>query len=246
VIREAQRWGFLGPSPASLQLGHSASFLKVIDAIEGVRSLPTRLADLGTGGGVPGLVLAASLPLAQVSLIEANQRRAAFLGEAVSFLGVDDRVTVVARRAEEIGRDALHRGSYDVVVARSFAGPAVTAECASPLLRVGGKLVVSEPPSAHRPEIEMARPGDGALRSPGSPALSSTPLPLPSDSTCWASEPSLGMSGLRWPEEGVSALGLRLGGMVNRRFHFVWLVLEEACPVRFPRRTGIPTKRPLW
>jgi 16S rRNA (guanine527-N7)-methyltransferase len=54
----------------------------------------------------------------------------------------------VHARAEEAGHRPVLRGSMDLVVARSFGPPAVTAECASPFLRVGGWLVVSEPPSA--------------------------------------------------------------------------------------------------
>jgi 16S rRNA (guanine527-N7)-methyltransferase len=53
---------------------------------------------------------------------------------------------VVTERAEVVGHDAAHRGAYQLVVARSFASPAVVAECAAPLLEVGGRLLVSEPP----------------------------------------------------------------------------------------------------
>src|SRR5262249_59495264 len=65
---------------------------------------------------------------------------------AVAALGLDDRATVLEGRAEALGRRSELRGAYDVVVARGFAPPAVTAECGAPFLRTGGLLVVSEPP----------------------------------------------------------------------------------------------------
>jgi 16S rRNA (guanine527-N7)-methyltransferase len=55
-------------------------------------------------------------------------------------------VTVVTARAEQAGRDPAWRGRLDAVVARAFADPPTTAECAAPLLRLGGQLVVSDPP----------------------------------------------------------------------------------------------------
>lgn len=73
-------------------------------------------------------------------------RRATFLRDAVRTLDLDRRVTVVAEAAEEVGRQVTSRGAFDVVVARSFGPPAVAAECAAPLLAVGGVLLVSEPP----------------------------------------------------------------------------------------------------
>ncbi|MGH9094556.1 MAG: RsmG family class I SAM-dependent methyltransferase [Acidimicrobiales bacterium] len=101
--------------------------------------------DLGSGGGVPGLVLAWHRPQIRWTLLDGSQRRGAFLTEAVADLDLGGCVDVVPERAEIAGRGSL-RHTQDLVVARGFAGPAVTAECAAPLLAVGGRLVVSEPP----------------------------------------------------------------------------------------------------
>ena len=111
-----------------------------------------RLLDLGAGGGVPGLVLATALPATTIVLLDASGRRTDFLRRAVGRLGLTSHVTVVTARAEVAGRDPTWRATFDAVVARSFAAPAVTAEAAAPFLRVGGQLVVSEPPdpSANR------------------------------------------------------------------------------------------------
>ncbi len=79
-------------------------------------------------------------------LVEANGRRARFLLQALHRLGLDARAEVRAVRAEVLGRDPAQRGGNDLVVARGFAAPAITAECGAPLLVVGGRLITSEPP----------------------------------------------------------------------------------------------------
>jgi 16S rRNA (guanine527-N7)-methyltransferase len=61
-------------------------------------------------------------------------------------LELSGRVQVERARAELAGRNLSLRGRFDLVVARSFGPPAVTAECAAPFLRPGGQLVVTEPP----------------------------------------------------------------------------------------------------
>jgi 16S rRNA (guanine527-N7)-methyltransferase len=132
-------------------------------------------------------------------LLDSTLRRTRLLEAAVEELALVDRVGVVFARAEDYGRTDA-RGSFDLVVARSFGPPAVTAECAAPLLRVGGRLVVSEPPdeTKHR----------------------------------WAGAPvqQLGME-----DEGVA------GTPAMQR-----LRQAAPCPERYPRRSGIPSKRPLW
>ena len=79
--------------------------------------------------------------------MDASQRRAAMLEQAVVELGLANRVEVRADRAEAAARDPVLRQSFDLVVARGFGRPAVTAECAAPFLQVNGVLLVSEPPA---------------------------------------------------------------------------------------------------
>jgi len=142
VLEEARTWGFLGPGPVAQHLTHSRAFLALLPAA----SLGPHL-DLGSGGGVPGLVLAAAMPATSWILLDAQQRRTAFLSDAVGQLGLQHRVEVRCQRAEDAGRSDL-RGTVRAVVARGFSGPAATAECAAPLLGVGGVLVIAEPPGA--------------------------------------------------------------------------------------------------
>jgi len=141
VLDRSRSLGFLGPGSVRVQAEHAAGFTEVVDRP------PARLLDLGSGGGVPGLVLAERWPDAEAVLLDAAERRCRFLEEAVSDLGWAERVRVVRARAEEAGRREDLRGSFDLVVARGFGPPPVTAECGAPFLRVGGTLVVSEPPT---------------------------------------------------------------------------------------------------
>ncbi len=96
-----------------------------------------RIADLGPGGGLPGLVLAATLPDTNVALVESHHRTCAYLVEAVAVMGLTN-VDVVCARAEE-WTDGF--GTCDVVTARALAALPVLAEYAAPLLREGGVLV---------------------------------------------------------------------------------------------------------
>ena len=166
--------------------------------------LSGRVLDLGSGGGLPGLVIATARPEVELTLLEARQRACRFLREAVADLDLA-KVTVVEARAEEAARRADLRETFDAVVARSFGPPAVTAECGVGFLRPGGRLVVSEPP------VEEQGPGP-----------------------------------LRWPGEGLDDLGLGdpvAGGGPAGSF----VVLEKlSTEDRWPRRVGIPAKRPLW
>jgi 16S rRNA (guanine527-N7)-methyltransferase len=98
-----------------------------------------RCADLGSGGGIPGLVVAVVRPDLSVTLIESDRRKAGFLVHMCGLLEITN-VTVAARRAEEMGADPAHRDSYDAVLSRAAAPPALLTTLAMPLLRVGGSL----------------------------------------------------------------------------------------------------------
>ena len=159
-----------------------------------------RVLDLGSGGGLPGLVLATYRPELELTLLEARRRACQFLRDAVAQLTATG-VTVVEARAEEAARRADLREAFDDVVARSFGPPSVTAECAVGFLRAGGRLVVSEPPEEEGP---------------------------------------------RWPADGLDVLGFGppvRGGGPEASF----VTLEKIrSSERWPRRVGVPAKRPLW
>ena len=78
--------------------------------------------------------------------MDGSLRRTEFLSREVEGWGHPGTTEVVRGRAEELARDDRFRQHFEVVAARSFGPPPVTAECGAPLLTVGGLLVVSEPP----------------------------------------------------------------------------------------------------
>ncbi len=204
VLADARAAGFIGPGALGPHVEHARGFASIARRLSTDGSGRQRIVDLGSGGGLPGLVMAVESPAVHLVLVEANSRRARFLSHSVEQLGVADRVQVLQGRAEVIGRDASFRASFDGAVARSFGSPAVVAECAAPLLKVGGWLVVSEPPGA----------GEGNSE--------------------------------RWPAGPLAELGLEPVEIVRHGYTFQVLRQTESCPEAFPRRDGVPAKRPLF
>ena len=113
-----------------------------------------RLCDLGSGAGVPGIPIAVMRPGLRVVVADAARKKAAFLEIAARALALDN-VEVVQARAEDLGRDSAHRGSYDAVTARALAPARVLVEYALPLLRVGGEAVLAKGRGA-RDEVRAA------------------------------------------------------------------------------------------
>ena len=126
-------------------------------ALEVVRRYGGPIVDVGSGGGAPGIPLAAALPNRQVTLLEANGRKCAFLREtALEF----PNVTVVQGRAEEQQTDR-----FGVAVAKALAPPPVAAEWCLPLVVPGGAVVLYVGPSADAAAVSRAaeRLGGGPI-----------------------------------------------------------------------------------
>jgi 16S rRNA (guanine527-N7)-methyltransferase len=115
----------------------------VLEALAGLPAVDAApegaLADVGSGGGLPGLVLAVLRPERETHLIEATARKAAFIAHAAGEMGV--AVNVHAERSEDLGRGEL-RDACACVVARALAPPPVAVELCLPLCRVGGRVVI--------------------------------------------------------------------------------------------------------
>jgi 16S rRNA (guanine527-N7)-methyltransferase len=115
----------------------------VLDALAGLPAVdaapPGPLADVGSGGGLPGLVLAVVRPARETHLIESTARKAAFIAEAAAELGLSVRVH--AERSEELGRGEL-RDAVACALARALAPPPIAAELCLPLVRPGGRVVL--------------------------------------------------------------------------------------------------------
>ena len=115
-----------------------------------------RVIDLGSGGGLPGIPLAISLPAVQFVLMEATGKKAKFLERAVAELALSN-VRVINDRAETVGQDRdTHRQRYDVVTARAVGKLSVLVELAVPLARVGGHVLAIKGSSANS-EIKQAK-----------------------------------------------------------------------------------------
>lgn len=158
VLGDAQDLGFFSPQPIGRQRELAEGLLPRVRELAGERA---RVLDLGAGGGLPGLVLATALPQLSLSMLDANHRRCAFLEEAVVRLGLTN-AEVLEGRAEALVLPQ-RREAFDLVVARGFGPPAVTAECAAPYLRVGGHLLVTEPPEATETAKRWSEAGLGLL-----------------------------------------------------------------------------------
>lgn len=142
VLEEARRLGALGPGPVADHVRHAQRFLHALTGVYGP------VLDLGSGGGVPGLVIATTRADLDITLVDAQARRVAFLDEAITALGLDGHTRAIHGRAEDLAHDPALRGTYAAVTARSFGPPAVVAECGVGFLRPNGVLLVSEPPDA--------------------------------------------------------------------------------------------------
>jgi 16S rRNA (guanine527-N7)-methyltransferase len=123
---------------ASAEVQHVGDALTLLPLLP---SGPHRLADVGSGGGVPGIPLAVARPDAQVLLIESTKKKAAFLRSAAAELGLAN-MRVTEQRAEDVGRaGSPDRESFDVVIARAVGTLDWLAEWCLPLARKGGKVL---------------------------------------------------------------------------------------------------------
>lgn len=130
-----------------------------------------RIADLGSGGGFPGIPIAIVRPDAAISLIESTGKKASFLDETRRTVGCRN-VTVLHDRIEAVSRQAQHAGQYHLATARALSDLDTLCELARPLLTPGGRLIAmravgeSDPDPKSQPAIERSdyRLPDGTPR----------------------------------------------------------------------------------
>ena len=163
-----------------------------------------KVVDVGSGGGLPGLPLKIARPDLSVTLVEADQEKAAFLVRACADLGLRD-VQVLARRAEEVGHEPLYREAFDIAVARALAPMRVLAELCLPLVKVGGRLL------AQKTEAEELSEAGHAIEAMGGVLRAVVAAPS-------------------------AARGSGTVVIVDK---------VRSTPPAYPRRPGIPGRRPL-
>ncbi len=140
--------GLIGPREVPrLWPRHLLNCAVVADPAAGLVPDAARVADVGSGAGLPGLVWALVRPDLRIVLVEPLLRRATFLTAAVERLALGERVEVVRGRAEEVTRQQ-DWSAVDVVTARAVAPLTRLLEWTTPLLRPGGALVMLKGASA--------------------------------------------------------------------------------------------------
>ncbi|MGH2538265.1 MAG: 16S rRNA (guanine(527)-N(7))-methyltransferase RsmG [Candidatus Promineifilaceae bacterium] len=200
--------------PAELQLRH---FLDALSCSRATGDLNgQRLADVGSGAGLPGIPLKILYPDLRLTLIESVRKKAAFLEAAAAELALTD-VSVLAERAEAVGRDPAHREGYDWAVARAVAGLPALVEYLLPLAAVGGHALAMKGPAV----TEEVAAAERAIRLLGGGEGELLPLALPAQA------------------------GSGLESETMRSAFLVVIDKVNPTPAAYPRRVGLPAKRPL-
>ncbi|MDW3220307.1 MAG: RsmG family class I SAM-dependent methyltransferase [Acidimicrobiales bacterium] len=133
----ARQAGVLGSASVEELRRHAAGYVPAACGVLG------HGIDLGSGAGVPGVILALLHPASTWHLVDASERRCSLLRRVVHEMELDERVIVHHARAEDLGHDATYRDFADLVVARLLGPVAETVEVAVPLLDADGVAVIS-------------------------------------------------------------------------------------------------------
>lgn len=141
VLGEAQRIGTLGAAPCAEIIRHATWFADALppDA--------NRVIDLGSGAGVPGLIVAMVRPELQITLVDRRTKCADALHRAVSALDLAERVSVHCGDVENLCRLPDWHRSFDAAISRGFGPPLRTLILSALFVRLGGVVIVSEPPN---------------------------------------------------------------------------------------------------
>jgi 16S rRNA (guanine527-N7)-methyltransferase len=188
-----------------VRLKHFLDSLSCTLAWRGVA--PTRLIDIGTGAGFPGLVLKILYPGMRLTLVDSVGKKVEFCRYVTEKLGLE-QVDLVTGRAEELGQNPAYRERFDWAVARAVAGLPVLAEYLLPLVKVGGGMLAQKGESGPA----EAQTAEKALRILGGHLRKLEKVTLP--------------------------------GVADERY-LVIVDKKSATPSQYPRRVGIPAKKPL-
>lgn len=124
-----------------------------------------KLIDIGSGGGLPGLVLAIADPSLRVVLVEAIGKKSRFLSDAVSALELASRVSVLNIRAEVLAHQSKYRNQFDYATARAVGSLAIVLELTLPFLKIQGLGLIQKSAKQCREEAEIAGQAAGILKA---------------------------------------------------------------------------------
>jgi len=172
-----------------------------------IANIDSRLIDVGTGAGIPGIPLKILLPNIKLTLLDATTKKATFLYHLKYKLGLDN-VEIVVGRAEAIAHDSQYREKFDIVISRAVAPLPTLAELTLPFCTIGGSFIAPKK-GAIDPEINQASKAIGTL---GGSLREVKRVELPE--------------------------------FTDKR-QLVIIDKISPTPKSYPRRPGIPSKRPL-
>ena len=122
--------------------------LQVLDCLESTKFLPEsgNIIDVGSGGGLPGVVWAVVRPDLQVTLIDSINKKCEALQEIINLLGLTN-INIICSRSEDFA--GINREKFDLAGARALANAGITAELLSPLVKISGKIITFKGEKVH-------------------------------------------------------------------------------------------------
>ncbi len=139
LMEENQRQNLVSRKTARSDLDQHVS--DCLQVLEWYSLSGENIIDIGSGAGFPGLVLALAEPGCQMTLVESDWKKSEFLELVVNKLEISN-IEVIRERVENLGRDCIHRGSFDLCTSRAVAVTRILLEYGMPLVKTGGRLLL--------------------------------------------------------------------------------------------------------